>query len=68
MKGLNQYISNLTVDFVKMQILRTSLVVQWLRFCPSKAEGKGLSPNRELKSHMPPGVTKRKRKKQILIQ
>ena len=39
-------------DFFKSTSLRTSLVVQWLRFHAPNAEGPGLIPGQGTRSHM----------------
>ena len=39
-------------------------MVQWLRFHASTAGDMGLIPNQELRSHIPCGMSKKKKKKE----
>ena len=51
---------SLIFAFLQSQILRTSLVVPWLRLQASNTGGAGWIPGGELRSHMPPGAAKNK--------
>ena len=43
----------------------TSLAVQWLRVCTSKAGGTGSSPDGVVRSHMPQSVAKTNKTKEL---
>ena len=50
---LMRYQSFQLAENLKIMVIRTSLVIQWLRFRTPNAEGPGLIPVQGTRSHMP---------------